>query len=239
VSRRGSAGPAPAAGGFTLLEVLAAVSLLALLLTLAYATLRTAVQAARSGEAVIERSEELRTAQSFLRRQLSQSLPIPYEVDERSGMNYMFEGGADAIRFVAAMPGYLSRGGPHVQRLALVRNRGGLQLEFSHSQLNGFDPTQAVGGDRDPVVLLAGIADGGFEFRQREPDGRLGPWSSSWDEPNMLPQQLRLWLEFADDDPRHWPSLDVPVLAGGGSGFGFGQPRRRPGESNRPQRPSE
>jgi general secretion pathway protein J len=227
-----------AAAGFTLLEVLVAISLLALLLALAYGTLRTAVQATRSGEAVIERSEELRTAQAFLRRQLSQSLPIGYEVDERTGMNYLFEGGDDAIRFVAAMPGYLSRGGPHVQRLALVRGADGLQLEFSHSQLNGFDPSQPVGGDREPVVLVAGIANGGFEFRQREADGRLGPWQHSWDEPSTLPQQLRLRLEFAPGDPRHWPELDVPVLAGGASGLGIGHPRRR-GVGNRPPRPSE
>jgi general secretion pathway protein J len=229
-----------ASSGFTLLEVLVAISLLALLLTLAYAAMRTAVHATRSGEATIARSEELRTSQTFLRRQLSQALPVPYDVDQNTGIAYLFEGGDDAIRFVATMPGYLSRGGPHVQRLALVRGQGGLQLEFSHSQLNGYDPMLPLGGDREPVVLLAGIARGGFEYRQREVDGLLGPWTREWEQPSMLPQQLRLWLEFDNDDPRHWPELEVPMLAGGASGLGMAQPpRRERREPTRPPRPSQ
>ena len=230
--------------GFTLLEVLVAIALLALLLTLAYAAMRTAIQASRSGEALIARSEEMRTAQAFLRRQFAGALPLAYELDATNGVQYLFEGGRDAIQFVAPMPGYLSRGGAHVQRLALVRAAGGgLQLEFNHSQLNGFDPEAGpVGGDREPVVLATGITDGGFEFRQREPDGRLGPWQDQWDSPHALPQQLRLRVEFAADDGRHWPDLEVPVLAAGNSGFGaIGGNLRRPGETRgaRVPRPSE
>jgi general secretion pathway protein J len=208
--------------GFTLLEVLVAIGLLALLLALAYGSIRAAVQATRSGEALIARSEEMRAAQTFLRRQFAGIMPLPYDTDMQNGIQYLFEGNADAISFVAPMPGYLSRGGPHVQRLALVNHRGTLQLEFNHSQLNGFESGDVVGGEREPVVLATGIASARFEFRQREADGVLGPWTSAWDMPNMLPQQVRLAVEFPADDPREWPALEVPVMAStfGAGGFG-------------------
>jgi general secretion pathway protein J len=230
--------PIPRRAGFTLLEVLVAISLLGLLLALAYAAMRTAVQATRSGEALIARSEELRTAQTFLRRQFAGALPLTYELDPRTGIGYLLEGGSDALQFVAPMPGYLSRGGPHVQRLALVSGRDGLRLEFTHSQLNGYDPDVGIGDGRDPVVLIAGIADGRFEYREREVDGTLGPWIDRWDSPHSLPVLLRLQLEFADDDGRRWPVLDVPVLASGATGFGMGMGMSRR-DRNRVPRPSE
>jgi general secretion pathway protein J len=231
-----------ASRGFTLLELLVAISLLGLLLVVAYAAMRTAVQASRSGEQLIARSEELRTAQTFLRRQFAGALPLAYDLDERTGINYFFEGGHDTLQFVAPMPGYLSRGGPHVQRLSLVTSRDGLRLEFNHSQLNGFDPDEGLGDGRDPVVLIAGIARGGFEFREREPDGTLGPWIDRWENPHFLPVALRLRLEFDERDGRRWPDLDVPVLAAGAAGFGpmgVGRAGRERPDRNRVPRPTE
>jgi len=240
VSRRGSVGQVRHASGFTLLEVLVSVSLLAMLLLVGYGAIRTATQSVKSGEALIARSEELRTAQTFLRRQLAGMMSLPYEIDATTGAAYRFDGERELIRFVAPMPGYLSRGGPHVQQLELVSDGDGLRLEFRHSQLNGFEEGDAVGGDREPVVLMAGIDDGRFEFRMREADGTIGDWTDQWDDPQLLPQQVRLQLEFDRDDQRHWPPLEIAVMASA-SPPGFnnipGQPARPP---RRPiQRPDQ
>ncbi len=197
------------ARGFTLLEVLMAVTLLALLLTLAWSSLRTAIQASRSGEALIARSEQARTVQTFLRRQLSQSIPLTYEQLEDAGEERRFEGDAGRIRFVAPMPGYLSRGGAHVQTLALVDAR----LEFTHAQLNGFDPLDEDPDGAEPVVLVDGIARGRFEFRDLDESGQLGDWTDQWDTYERLPLMVRLKLEFDRDDPRRWPAFEVTLLA--------------------------
>ncbi len=195
--------------GFTLLEVLVAITLLSMLIAMGYAAMRTATQSARSGEALIARTEELRTAQVFIRRQLTGLLNLPFEIDERTGTMHRFDGDAESIQFVASMPGYLSRGGPHVQRLSLVSDRDGYRLEFTHAQLNGFDPQEGFPEDRAPVVLIAGIADARFSFRARSPEGELEPWSSDWEDPDRLPEQVELEVEFGDDDPRRWVSLQA------------------------------
>ncbi len=210
--------------GFTLIEILLSVGLLALVIALAYGSIRVAVQASRSGESLIERTEEMRTAQGFLRRQLSQMLPTPYERLDDSGEEKRFEGDAQGIRFVAPMPGYLSRGGPHVQELVLARVAGGYQLEFRHAQLNGFDPAEGFDPEQEPVVLIDGIRDGEFSFRRLEVEGELSDWMSEWDEPALLPLLLRLDLEFDSADRRDWVEFEVAGLAasaglGGGTGL--------------------
>jgi general secretion pathway protein J len=201
------------ASGFTLLEVLIAVSLLALLITLAVGTLRTAVRSVRSGEALIQRTDRMRVAQEFLRRQLSHAMPLPFERLEDSGENRVFVAERDSLRFVAPMPGYLSRGGPHVQWLTLQSGPDGMQLEFDHSQLNGYDPDNPKGNSkREPVVLLEGFRDARFEYRALDEQGELSDWDANWDDPQQLPLMVRLVLEFDPDSRQTWPDLEVPVL---------------------------
>ena len=219
--------------GFTLLEVLVSVSLLAMLLLVGYGAIRTATHSVKSGEALIARSEELRTAHTFLRRQLAGMMAIPYETDPRTGASFRFDGASDYLRFVAPMPGYLSRGGPHVQQLVLASERGGLRLEFNHSQLNGFESDATVGGEREPVVLVAGMEEAVFEYRAREADGQLGEWSETWDDPQLLPQLVRLRVRFPEGDPREWPELEVPVIASATPNFAVSG---APGSGPRPPR---
>ncbi len=198
--------------GFTLLEVLMAVVLLALLMTLALTSIRTAIQASRSGEAMIARSEQSRTVQGFMRRQLAQALPIAYEQVADAGTERRFAGSADEVVFVATMPGYLSRGGAHVQTLSLVGNGRGQRLQFNHAQLNGYDPADPQFA-AEPVVLMEGIASGRFEFRELDETGELGEWNSDWETSERLPLMIRLVLEFDRDDARRWPEFAVTVMA--------------------------
>ena len=220
--RNGSPG-ASRKRGFTLLEILIAVTLLALLVALAYGTLRTAVRAMRSGEALITRTDQLRTAQEFLRRQLSHAMPLPFERLEDTGENRVFVADRGELRFVAPMPGHLSRGGPHVQWLTL----DGDALLFDHAQLNGYDPADPKAGNkREPVVLLEGIRDAKFEFRELDPEtGELGEWDSDWDDPQRLPLLVRLDVEFEEESRQHWPDLEIPLLVATASPgmFGFNQ----------------
>jgi len=204
--RRGSA-------GFSLLEVLLAITLLALLLTGAMSGIRTATRAMHAGEQNIERTNRLRVAQEFIRRELGRSLPLAFGQEHGSGANFVFQGEKDFLRFVAPMPGHLARGGPHVQWLTFVSERDGMRLEFDHAQLNGYDPDNPKGdSEREPVTLIDGIRDGRFEFRELDEQGELGDWDTSWDDPQRLPLLVRLVLEFDEASRKRWPDLEIPVL---------------------------
>jgi general secretion pathway protein J len=224
--------------GFTLLEVLLATALLALALTLAYGAIRAAVGAVRSGESLIDRTEQVRIVQEFLRRQLSHAMPLAFEEMEDNGERKVFEGEAEFLRFVAPMPGYLSRGGPHVQWLAIERGRDGDRLVFDHAQLNGYDPEQPKPDDaRPPVVLLEGLQQAQFEFRMLDPaTGELADWSDQWEDPQQMPVMARLLVEFDRDDQRSWPMLEIPLNLAQGTATRRAtrfQPRRNPGRDGR------
>jgi general secretion pathway protein J len=192
------------ARGFSLIEVLLSLVLLAVGLGLAFATLRNATIATERAETAAQRQERLRAVQAFLRRQLDAAMTQPMEYDEETGEATVFVAEDGGIAFVAPMPGYLSRGGPYVQRFRLARGvGGGLQLEFEHRLLT---PDGAIDPEREPEVLLTGIAEGRFELRTLDDEGKPGDWTTDWETPALLPRLVRLELRM-QDEAVHWPTL--------------------------------
>jgi general secretion pathway protein J len=195
------------AAGFTLLEVLAALVLLALLLVGVYSGIRTATHSVRSGTAAIERLDQIRSAQQFLRRELAQSLAQPIGHTDQGEPIY-FVGTAHEMRYVAPLPGYLGKLGPQLQRLQLVDDgHEGLRLELSLVLLppDG-KPPQPLG---EPQVLLDHIRDGGFNYRGIDARGAAVPWAPTWADGRLLPQLVSITLRSRDG--ADWPQLDVPL----------------------------
>jgi general secretion pathway protein J len=195
------------AAGFTLLEVLAALVLLALLLVGVYSGIRTATHSVRSGTAAIERVDQLRSAQQFLRRELAQSVTEPIAHTDHGEPIY-FQGSAQEMRYVAPMPGYLGKLGPQLQQLQLVDDgTGGLRLELRLALLppDG-QPPQPLG---EPQVLFDHITQGSFSYRGVDSRGAAGPWSPAWADGRIQPQLVRVQLQPQGRD--RWPLFEVPL----------------------------
>ncbi|HET6632997.1 MAG TPA: prepilin-type N-terminal cleavage/methylation domain-containing protein [Rhodanobacteraceae bacterium] len=222
----GSRGPGPGSRlsfrspletGFTLIELLVAILLLSLLLAGAWGGIHAATKAIRSGDQAIERVNRLRVTQAFLRRQISHTMPLPYAEEKGTGMPLMFEGKSDFMRFVAPMPGYLSRGGPYVQTLRLANSSGLLQLVFTDVMLNGFDLDRAGSGQVQPTLLLDGIAEAKFEYRGVDDQGALEDWTDEWEEEDRVPVMVRISMAMRPDSGMDWPTMVIPLMLDVGS----------------------
>jgi general secretion pathway protein J len=195
------------ARGFTLVELLLAITLMSILLGLTYTGLRAATRSSERGEVLLAAGGELRASHQFIRRQLNQMLPLPFALagggDE---IRVVFEGDSMHIQYVAPMPGYLGTGGPQVQLIELSQgDDGDVVVQFSHALLQGFEQDRLF--DRDPVILLEGVHSAAFEFLGRDEQGELTGWTSSWDQQDALPVAVRLDLEFSEDLNLRWPDL--------------------------------
>lgn len=193
--------------GFSLMEVLAALALLALLLVGVYSGVRTATHSVNGGSAAIEQLDRVRSAQQFLRRELAQAMAQPLGRDTR-GENIYFKGGPHEIQYVAPLPGYLGKLGPQVQILELVDNgKGGqrLQVRFAEPAPNGGAPA-SVG---KPEVLLEDVREGDFSYRGRDARGQVGEWQATWPDGRRLPTLVRIQLRL--DGRGYWPQLLAPL----------------------------
>ncbi|WP_232823573.1 prepilin-type N-terminal cleavage/methylation domain-containing protein [Dyella sp. C9] len=193
--------------GFTLLEVLGALALLALLLLGVYGGVRTATHAVHSGEQAIGRLDEIRSAQQFLRRELAQARAVPLGRTDKGDPIY-FTGDAHVMRFVAPLPGYLGQLGPQLQQLKLVPDgKGGSRLEASFALMppDGSAP-HALG---EPEVLLEGIRDGSFSYRAPDTAQKAGDWRDQWSDVRAMPRIVRIALRLKGTS--NWPELDAPL----------------------------
>ena len=229
--------------GFTLLEVLLAITLLALLLAGAMSGIRAATKAMHSGEQAIDRTNRLRVTQEFIRHEISRSLPLAFGQEKGSGSNFVFQGEEDFLRFVAPMPGHLSRGGAYVQSLELARGRNGMQLLFTHQMLNGFDLDKLSTKDLEPVMLIDGIRRGRLQYRKFDDEGKLDDWKDEWEDPSALPVMVRIELEMTPESGIVWPTMDIPLVLDTSGGIRQFQSSRRPGSQPDPggqgQQPKE
>lgn len=197
------------AAGFTLLEVLASLVLLALLLVGVYSGIRTATHSVNSGTATITRIDQIRSAQQFLRRELAQSMLQPIGRTER-GEDIFFVGNPHEMRYVSPLPGYLGKLGPQLQQLKLVDDgKQGMRLELSLALLppDG-KPPQPLG---DPQVLMDHLSQGSFDYRGVDAQAQPLAWSGTWADGRRLPQLVRIKLQT--DRGYAWPELDVPLRA--------------------------
>jgi len=198
--------------GFSLLEVMLAVLLLALLLAGTYNGITASVRSMHSGEVAIERIDKLRTVQEFLRHQISRTLPFPYARSKDGLKVEVFRGDGKFMRFVAPMPGYLSRGGAYVQTLELAPGKDGMQLVFTSTLLNGFDMDKSKAAEESTVVLLDHIDEGAFSYRGLNPKGELMDWSEGWKDSSTTPLMVGLDLRLAAGNRIGWPRMTIPLM---------------------------
>jgi general secretion pathway protein J len=203
--------------GFTLLEVMLAIMLLAVLLAGAYGAISTAVHGMHSGELAIDRINRLRVAQEFLRHQVSRIMPLSFAKDTSTNKSFVFEGRSNFMRFVAPMPGYLSRGGAYVQTLSFAGNRGGgMQLLFTDTMLNGFD-IDVKDTDTDPSILLDEIQGGKFQYRTLDDQGQLTDWMDEWPDPTVTPVMIRIVIQMTPSTNLSFPVMDIPMMLDAGA----------------------
>jgi general secretion pathway protein J len=195
--------------GFTLVELLLAMTLMSMLMALAYGGLRASTRATDRGQVILEESSRIRMAHQFVRKQLNQMMPLVFEESEDQLERTIFAGSSDRIRFVAPMPGYLGFGGPQVQELTFARSEDGFALVISHALLQGFEEEKMY--ERAPIVLLDRIDQAEFQFLALDEEGEIFTWSNEWEDPAKLPLAVSLDIEFNEEVFVRWPLLTASV----------------------------
>ncbi len=197
--------------GFTLLELLVALTLMALLAGLLFGGLSFGTRAWERGESELQTLDEVQIARSVIRRQLSRAFPSRLEVEDGEE-RIAFAGSRTSVWFVgpapvASVPGALYRLGLRTDSAADGELLGMAWGSFDRSaQILGED-----GGDKT-AILLKRVASVDFQFFGVEREGMEPRWVSDWQGLPHLPSLIRVRVEFEDGDRRRWPDLVVAPM---------------------------
>ncbi|HLM52136.1 MAG TPA: prepilin-type N-terminal cleavage/methylation domain-containing protein [Pseudoxanthomonas sp.] len=195
--------------GFTLIEVLLATALLAAGLALAFATLRSATAMTQRGDAIAQRNERMRAVEGFLRRRLVSAQNIAFATEPSTQRLYRFVGEPQRMRFVADLPNYLGRGGPHLHDVRVTEDGARLQVAFAVVQ-SGQTMTEARPRPSEP--LAEDLRAVRFLYRGLNQNGGLTEWQPQWHLAEVLPVQVSIEIETARGE--RWPPLVVTLAQG-------------------------
>jgi general secretion pathway protein J len=191
--------------GFTLMEIVLAVSILAVVVVLATAALRIGLRAWEAGQRRVDLQQESRALVELV----SEALAGAYPYQGRLGLSpqrvVLFEGEEDEVRFVTTSPPLLLDG-PASPFHAVVLGRNGSDALRLAERIVPTDEPFGPGAER---VLSKSVARFALAYRDE-----AGAWQKSWDgkEAGGLPTAVR--LELVVDPTRAAPAVVVPLPLG-------------------------
>ena len=194
--------------GFTLLELVIALTLFALMAGVLFGSLRIATRSWDAGEARAAGTAEMRLAESFLRTQLAGQ--HPQRLKKALNVPLLFAGERDVLIYAAPLPTRIEGGGVYAFRLRVAKEGEKSQLTVERA----FPEPDAGQGpefsDADRTTLADDIAEIRFSYYGRDPganDAEAPTWRDRWEDRQRLPHLVRIDVKPRKGAP--WPTIVV------------------------------
>lgn len=196
--------------GFTLIELVVAMVLVAAMMSLLYSGLTYAMKSWDAADAAGRRAADRVLAQSFLRREIMEMFPLRWR--DPSAVKFAFEGEADRMHFVSSRPAGVALGGlalvgVDVEQGARTRSRNLVMrravADPDAKDFSALDAAQAW-------ILIEDVDSVSFAYYGAENDFAEPQWAPQWKYPGRMPEMVRMQVKLADGSAL--PDLLVKVV---------------------------
>lgn len=198
--------------GMTLIEVLAALALFALLAAVLLVAIRLADHTYRSVVRLNQGSWHVVASQRFLRRVLESAYPF----EPPPGISaHGIDGTGSSLAVTAPMPMAAGSMGFYRYVFALQKRADGLDNLVVQTTLDRDGASSFLRAGLPSEVLLARIKSARWSYLAPQADGLDAAWQPDWLNTwhrSMPPLLIRLRVTFAPKDPRVWPEFLVHPL---------------------------
>lgn len=191
--------------GFTLLEVLVAMTLLSLILLLMFNALNIGNRHWHAGEAKTTATDNRRLIRSFIRKQFEQTVPLLQL--SQSANRLMFHGTAHSVLYASYLPAHHAGAGLYVLHIMAQDNRLTLQYLGLHEPIDIKHPPPPDAGNTR--VLLEDISSLKLRYYGRDRDQEIPIWHDRWTAKNTLPELVHIELQHRTEGA--WPAMIIPI----------------------------
>lgn len=194
--------------GFTLVELLIGLSLLALIVAALSGSLRLGLAGQERVVAGAERLEELRLSHALLRKQITQARPVSWIGDRNTVA--AFDGDQSAVSFLGVFPN--SQLDLSLHQIAIRLN--GQDLVIERRPTSGEEQFFRFGENTARDVILSGVKAITISYYGVQGEQTAPSWHSRWNGQPGLPQLVRISAQFNDTSRTPWPDLVVAPKIG-------------------------
>jgi len=205
-----------AQSGFTLIEVLIAMTLLGLIMVMLYQAMNLGSRSWNYAEATATEVAEMRDSYGFIRKQINRIQPLRQAPGSpQSKADKAFLGEHEALRFIANLPNNIGIAGPVIHVLEVERGDNGVQMRLKLT-MDHPDAEWELTAEDDSIgyVLFSGAEEVTFEYFGAKGLSQNPDWHDRWTEDNSLPELIKLSVTFPDDHAP-WPALTAKIQVNG------------------------
>lgn len=197
--------------GFTLLEVLIATALLAVMMTLLLGGMRIGADSWEQGERLADRASRLLVTDNFFRSHLSDLKPL-FETATQAGAigappKPVFSGGPALLEYAGTLPPQV-RGGLYKFRLYLAEEGDRRDLKLSMRPFSSADNSRDE--PVEDVLVLENVESLRLTYFKKGAAGAESVWVEEWRE-NFLPSLIRIEIGLRGEPA--WPAIQVSPRA--------------------------
>lgn len=213
--------------GFTLVELLAAMILLALLAGILMGTVRGAERSTGAANDLAERTEQYSRTQAFLREHITGTLPMRWR--RELGQPLKFAGSHDALIYMAPVTSQIAEGGVLWWQLAIARGNNRSQLILRRLAPDPEEKAVPDMSSADAIVLADQIDSLAISYFDPGDDPVTNPdsgnWIDEWNDNGRMPAMMKIRITEAGNRP--WPELVIQLKLSQALGCNFDFQRQR------------
>ena len=198
-------GPRAAAAGFTLIEVVVAITLLSLICLALFSAIHLSTRAWERSAAPLETALETQAIAGLMRRQLAQTHAI--FAQDGGDTVAAFYGDARTMRFISPLPSHRGVGGLYAIEFS-INARDELLLSYEIYRPQKHLPLEAV-EFANVEVLAEGLGEVGFEYATGLQAGET-EWMAQFTNGERFPAAVRL-SDFSEGMPRAIWTFAIPA----------------------------
>jgi general secretion pathway protein J len=201
--------------GFTLLELVIALTILTVIVVIIFGALRIGIRAWEKGERDVDIRQRQRIVLDLIKRQLASTCVS--DVWTRDQQLVPIKGDSKSIEFVSQIsltPG--NQLGMVFVKYAVKREKEGDKERLTFYERSVALPDKKMGGgsseEGDYSELMSGMKSMEFEYLKEQPEEAASKWQKNWD-PEVdkgVPRAVRVTLEEDNEKP------PIYVIAGAG-----------------------
>ncbi|MFZ2450708.1 MAG: prepilin-type N-terminal cleavage/methylation domain-containing protein [Methylovulum miyakonense] len=193
--------------GFTLMEVLIAMTLLSIMVVLLFASLKICAQSWEKGESKMADVNEVAVVYHFFQQHLAAAKPLWDDFSVKEQKTLAFQGDAQSLQFVGDFPASVGKAGAQLFALHLQEQEDGNVINVS---LTPFLPSpEGQELPKEEIVLVKHVRKVSLAYFGMDENTGESSWQAEWLQRESQPQLVKISIEL--ENAIYWPDMVVEL----------------------------
>lgn len=189
--------------GFTLIEMLVALSVAVLLVSLVYGGVRLGYRSLHALDGQVDHNEVMRIGWQYLHDALSRARAIRNPA--RAGDPTSFHGTTETVTFIADLPAAVGLGGLTEVTVKPIPGTSSRSLRLTRRRFDANETTPSPEFAENEAVLVEDLHGIRIEYFGEGDRDETPAWHGHWTGHDTLPRLVRISVQPRDANP--WPTI--------------------------------